>query len=149
MGCASHRLVTLLAKSCGRFRRSRRQTGTVLRFPFFVVRSSARSRFLGEALGLSRFPIATLEETRRLKSRSVDAIETAGVDADLVGLRARHIEGVDAAMRAEGMLRYAGEESVGGERLLAREQLEILLCGDEVQDPLLRADRAVAFRNAI
>lgn len=41
-------------------------------------------------------------------------VETAHIDAVAVGIRARHVEGLDAANFAEKMLGDAGIESVSG-----------------------------------
>src|SRR4051812_6717264 len=78
------------------------------------------SRSLGCASRVLRlFPIAPVKEVARFQQRGTDVVETAGIDADLVGIRARHIEGMHAAIPAEGVLRGVGVELVGFERLLA------------------------------
>src|SRR5271170_4576686 len=71
------------------------------------------------------FPVPPIEAVR-LKRRRIDAVETADVDVDLIGVRARHVEGVDAAGGAEGVPRGAGVEPVGGQRILAAEEFELL-----------------------
>src|SRR4249920_2490854 len=53
-----------------------------------------------------------------------DAVEAGDVDAVLVGVRATLVVGVDAATRAEEVLRGAGVELVGGERVRAGEDLD-------------------------
>src|SRR5262245_50667879 len=67
------------------------------------------------------------------KRGDIDAVEAAGVDADPVGVQARPVEGVDAAMPAEDVLGRAGVEAVDAERVLAREQCEIRLGDGQVQ----------------
>src|SRR5581483_9065217 len=104
---------------------------------------------LGEALLLRLLPMAAGEEAGGPEARPVDAVETAGVDGDAIGLRARDVERVHAAMRAERVLRHAGAEGVGGQRGLALQQREIGEVGDQVENPLLGADRAVALRQAV
>ena len=47
----------------------------------------------------------------------IDTVEAADIDVDLVGVRARNIEGVDAAGRAERVLRRAGIEAIGRQRV--------------------------------
>src|SRR2546423_2378591 len=79
----------------------------------------------------------------------VHAVETAHVDVDLFGVGARHVEGMDAAVATEVMLRHAGVEAVRRELAVAGQQLELLARNDEVQDPLLRTDRAVALADAL
>src|SRR5487761_1158931 len=73
-------------------------------------------------------------------------VEAAGIDAETVGMGARDVERLDAAHRAEEMLRRAGVESVSREHVLAREQLEVLRAHDEMQVAGLAAHRAVAVR---
>src|SRR5262249_7813284 len=72
-------------------------------------------------------------------------IEAARVDAEAVGMGARHVERFHAADRAEEVLRGAGVEGVSGEHIPAREQGEALRGHDEVQVTGLAADRAVAL----
>src|ERR1700741_1772890 len=48
-------------------------------------------------------PILSVKRLR-LDRRDIDIVETARIDVDLVRIGARHIEGMDAARRAEGML---------------------------------------------
>src|ERR1044071_4296322 len=79
----------------------------------------------------------------------VHAVETAYVDVDLLGIGARYVEGMNPAVPAKTMLRHAGVESVGRKLIRSRQQLEALAGHDQVQDPLLRADRAVALAHAV
>src|SRR5262249_11551732 len=64
---------------------------------------------------------------------------------EAVRVRARHVEGLDAADRAEEVLGGAGVEAIAGERLAAREQAEARARHDQVQEARPRADRAVAL----
>src|SRR2546428_1748218 len=75
----------------------------------------------------------------------VDAVEAADFDAELVGIRARHVEGVNAAMPAEGVLGGSRVELVGRELVLAAQQLEPFRRHDEMQKAFLGADRAIAL----
>jgi hypothetical protein len=105
--------------------------------------------FIGEALSLRLFPIPPAEESRRFEGRCVDIVEAAGVDAEPVRLRAGYVEGVHSAMRAKGVLRHASPECIGSQCMFAFEQLEVGRIDAEVQDPFLRADRTVAFRQPL
>lgn len=79
----------------------------------------------------------------------VDAVETAHIDVDLIGIGARHVERMNAAGGAEGVLRRAGIEAVCRQHLLAAEQFELLRRHDEMQESLLGADRAIALGDAV
>src|SRR5207302_2910495 len=103
----------------------------------------------GNPSALSFFPVTATEEPVRFQAGSVDLVETARVDGDPVGLRARHVERVHAAMRAEGVLCHAGAEGVGGQRVLAAQQFEMLRLDRQMEDALLRANRAVALRQQV
>src|SRR5262245_23147405 len=63
-------------------------------------------------------PILSIKRVR-LDRRDIDIVETADIDVDLVGIGARHIEGMDAADRAEGVLGRAGIELISGQRVRA------------------------------
>src|SRR5438477_6197743 len=52
-------------------------------------------------------------------------------------------------MAAEGVLRDAGVESIGRQVVASADDLEVLGRNDQVQDALLRADRAVALAREI
>src|SRR5262249_44791161 len=99
----------------------------------------------GNPAALGILPVLAIEEPAGLEARPVDAVETACVDREAVRLRARHIEGVHAAMRAEGVLRHAGAEGVHRERVLAAQQLESLRHHHQMENALLGADRAAAL----
>src|ERR1051326_3572185 len=84
-------------------------------------------------------------EMMQLDRRKIDAVETAHVDVDLIGIGAGHVERVNPAGGAEGVARGAGVEAIGGQRFGAAEQFERLGRHDEMQEAFLRTDRAVAF----
>src|SRR6516165_6273184 len=75
----------------------------------------------------------------------VDVVEAANVDAELVRVRSRHIEGVNAAMAAECVLGGQRVELVGGELVLAAQQLKMFRRDDEMQKTFFGADRTVAL----
>src|SRR6516162_216999 len=75
----------------------------------------------------------------------VDVVEAANVDAELVRVRSRHIEGVNAAMAAECVLGGQRVELVGGELVLAAQQLKMFRRDDEMQKNFFGADRTVAL----
>jgi len=72
-------------------------------------------------------------------------VEAARVDAEAVRVRARHVEGLDAAHRAEQMLCDARIEAVGSQHFTAAHQGKPVGRHDQVQVAGLAADRAVAF----
>src|SRR5271165_5709381 len=78
----------------------------------------------------------------------IDVVETTDVDVDLIRIRARHVKGVNAAGRAECVLRRAGIESIDSQRVAAAFKLELLRRHDQMQKTLFGADRAVAFGDA-
>src|SRR5262245_18931936 len=77
--------------------------------------------------------------------RRIDIVQTADIDVDLVGIGTRHIEGMDAAGRAERVLSRAGVEPIGGQRVRTADELELFGRHDEMQKALFGADRAIAF----
>ena len=74
-------------------------------------------------------------------------IDTADIDAITVGMGARHVEGLDTAMGAEGMFGGAGVKSIGSQCVHALQQPEPGFRHDEVQIGELGTNRAVAFDN--
>src|SRR5262245_13097956 len=62
---------------------------------------------------------------------------------------ARDVEGVDPADLAERVLRHAGVEAVGGERLRPAQQGEVIARHDQMQIGLFGADRAVAVHRLV
>src|SRR5258708_30636366 len=103
------------------------------------VRSSPRHVLLH-----CRLPVFSIERFRR-DGGEVDVVEAARIDVDLVGIGARHIERMDAAVPAEHVLRGPGIELVDRQITLAAEQLELLRRHDQVQNSFFGADRAIAF----
>jgi hypothetical protein len=69
-------------------------------------------------------PIPAVER-QHFERAQIDAVETADVDVDFVGIGARHVEWMNPAGRAKRMLRRAGIEAIGGERVFAAQQLEL------------------------
>src|ERR1700749_2084063 len=94
-----------------------------------------------------RFPILAVERTRH-ERRRVDAGEAAHVDVDLVGVRARDVKGVNAAVTTEGVFGDARIEAVRRELVAPGMKLERAALDDQVQKALLFADRAVAHHAA-
>src|SRR6516165_9647806 len=97
------------------------------------------------AAGKSIFPVAPVEKAARTHLDRIEIVEAASVDAEILRIGAGNVEGVDAAMAAEGMLRDAGIEAIGGEIVMAVQQFELPGRDANVKDALLGADRAVAF----
>jgi len=110
----------------------------------FVVQLSIAK--LAPSGGILLLPLPSVE---RLDGDVLDraGIEATRVDADPVRVRARHVEGLDAAHRAEQMLCDSSVESVGGQRFTAAHQSKPVGRHDQVQVAGLAADRAVAFRH--
>src|SRR5437899_3214344 len=88
--------------------------------------SPLRRPFLWVA-GERVLPVLALEQAARLHRLRIVIVEAAGVDAVILGVGARVVEGVDAAMAAEGVAGGAGVEGVGGQRVGAAEDLHPLL----------------------
>src|SRR5262249_37326510 len=98
------------------------------------------------AASKSVFPVKPpVKKAARTHLDRIKIVEAAGVDAKILWIGAGNVEGMDAAMAAEGMLRDAGIEAIGGEIVTAAQQLELPGRGANVKDALLSADRAVAF----
>src|SRR5206468_5804023 len=87
----------------------------------------------------------SIEEAARLHCRRIVLVKAARVDAVVLGVRARLVEGVDAAMPAKGVFRYARAKGVGRHLVSAAQDFEALVRDGQMQDALLCADRAVAF----
>src|SRR5262249_54195592 len=77
------------------------------------------------------------------------SVDAAGVDVDLVGIGAWHIERMDAAVFAKRVFCHAGVERVGGQIVLAAEQFEIFRRHDQVENSFLGADRTIADRDGV
>src|ERR1043165_7941866 len=100
---------------------------------------------LGLVAGGGLLPVAAVEQPARLHGLGVVIVETARVDAVILRIGTRLIEGVDAAMPAECVLRGAGVELIGRQRVGAAQDVHALARHGQVQNALFRADRAVAF----
>src|SRR3981189_2207761 len=127
---------------------SRMRAATTLMIPSFMSVTARSSLAPRNILLHRRFPMPAVE-IFRLDRREIDIVDAARIDVDLVRIGARHVERMDAANLAEGVLRDAGVEPVGREIVPAAEKLEALRRHDQMQDTLLGADRAVADRDAI
>src|SRR5262249_7408786 len=109
-----------------------------------ILTAYRRSALLAGELRHLLFPMLAVEQ-RNARHAHGAVIEAAHIDAETVGLRARNIEALDAAHRAEMMLRRSGIERVGGDLVRALGQSEALGGHDEMQIAGPAADRAVAF----
>lgn len=83
---------------------------------------SGRLRQTGFGRGTRRVPRGTaVPSSGRRRARSSSPApypdRSRGIHAEAVGVRARHVDGLDAADRAEQVLRRSGIEGVDGERL--------------------------------
>src|SRR5690348_14576072 len=83
--------------------------------------TEATTLVIAATLGKVLFPVLSVD-LPRARDPERAFVEAARVDAVAVGMRARHVERLDAAVPAEKVLRGAGVELVGRERLLAREK---------------------------
>jgi len=83
------------------------------------------------------------------KRRQVNIVKATHVHVDLVGVGARYIEGMDAAVAAKRVLGDAGVECVGGQIVLAAHELELLRRHDQMQEAFLCAHRAIAISDAV
>src|ERR1051325_9229669 len=103
-----------------------------------------RSRATLSIAAVALFPVLpVLAHDRHVLDRPL--VEAARVHAVAVGVRARGVEGLHAAHRAEEVPRGAGVERVRAERLGAREELEPLLRRDEVKVPQWQPPRCVSI----
>src|SRR5208282_2036926 len=93
-------------------------------------------------------PVATVEMFV-LEPAQIHPLEASRIDVDAVGIGARNVERCDAAIRAEEMLRDFRVESVGRDVVRRCDQPERGALNDPVDVALLRANRAVAFRDAL
>ena len=71
------------------------------------------------------------------------------MNAEILRIGAGNVEGVDAAMAAEGMLRDAGIEAIGGEIVLAAQQFELPGRDANVKDPLLGAASVATINSGL
>ena len=88
-------------------------------------------------------PAGAVQRDHRL-ARHGARIETERVDAVAIRRRARRVERLYTADRAEEVLGHAGAEAVAGQRVGAREQGEALLRHHQMAVAALAANRAVA-----
>src|SRR5438270_7137875 len=102
-----------------------------LRFPF------------SPAAGKGLFPMLAVEEAARLHCRRIVFVKAARVDAVVLGVRARLVEGVDAAMPAKGVLRHTRAKGVGRHLVSTAQDFEPLAQDRQTQYAILCADRAV------
>jgi hypothetical protein len=116
-----------------------------------AVETRASGGALPHARGEGRLPLATIEEASRSHCLRIEIVETAGVDAVLVGIGTRHVKGVDAAGSAEGVLRRAGIEPVSRHLSLAAQQFEIPGCDgvriEQLHSPIAVGSRSARMRN--
>src|SRR5262245_8853508 len=108
------------------------------------LRKTPRSSTPRHALLHRRFPVPSIELLRRDRGR-IDIVEATDIDVDLVRIRARDVERMYPAVAAERVLGHLGVELVGGQIVLAADELEQLPRHDQMQEALLAADRAVAL----
>lgn len=90
-----------------------------------------------------RFPIPAVKGAHG-RDKSMVVIKAAVVDAPRRRMRARLIEGFDAAPAAKQMLCSTGAEPVGGQRRQRRLQREIRMRDNEVEETRPAAHRTVA-----
>src|ERR1017187_2683252 len=93
-------------------------------------------------------PVAAVEMFV-LEPAQVHTLEASHIDVDAVGIGARNIERCNAAIRAEEMLGDFRVEGVGHDVIGRCDQPERGPLNDPVEVALLRANRAVAFRDAL
>ena len=133
--------------------RSPSRTCHLVRVPSSMVGDNAGIRIsVGMAQAFRSWARAAMASSQCWPSNSVirptrngAVVEAAHIDAEAVGLGAWDIEALDAAYRAEMMLRRAGVETVWDERVPALQQPEALSRHDQVHIARHAADRAVAF----
>src|SRR6185437_8425127 len=94
-------------------------------------------------VGGVRLPVLPVE-LRELQRRPRRRIEAAGVQRPAVRVGARPVEALHAANPTEQMLRDAGVERVGGQRLASARELEAGCGHDHVDEAGHGADRAGA-----
>ena len=70
------------------------------------------------------------------------------IDVDRVRIGARDVEGMNPAVATEPVLRRPRVEPVCREVIATGHELELLGRHDQVQKPLLRADRTIALRDS-
>ena len=78
------------------------------------------------------FPVRTVK-WRYFERRNARRVQAVRIDADPTGVGPRHVEGLDATMAAEVVLRNTCIEGIGFDIVLAREQAKIIFCNDQMQ----------------
>ena len=84
-------------------------------------------------------------ERRHVDAPNRAGFKASGIDAVAVRIGARDVKGFDAANRAKQVLRGAGVERIGGEKLRAAQQFEARFGDNEMKVAAFAADRAVAL----
>ena len=79
----------------------------------------------GNAISLRILPMFAVEKSGRLQCRPVDAVQTPGIDGNLVGLGTRYVKRVHPADGAEWMLRHPGFEMINRQGGFAPQQLKV------------------------
>ena len=72
-------------------------------------------------------------------------VQTVDVDTQAVRMRSRYIKGLDPTFTAKAVLRHTGIEGIGSQGALAREQAEILVRHEQMQEPAHRTNTAIAL----
>src|SRR5215471_14211604 len=102
----------------------------------------SRKRLFGHVT----FPILSVE--RRHAHRSYRrGLQAARIHTVTRGMRARHIEGFDAALRAEKVFGCHRIELISRQHVLALDKPEAVARNDEMQVTRYRTDGAVAIEN--
>ena len=115
----------------------------------FAVKRDTGHRFISTApVPSSRAPNSWPSKRLHRERCDIDAVEAANVDVDLVRVRARHVERMNAAGGAEGVPRRAGVEPVSGQGIGAAQKFELLRRDDQMQQAFLGADRTIAVGDA-
>lgn len=110
---------------------------------------TSRFRLLSPRHSLNDRVLPVLAVERMYGQRSeIDTVKAADVDVNFVRVRAWDVKRMNAAGRAERVLGRAGVEPIGGQRIAAAQELELLRRHDQMQEALLGADRAVAAGDA-
>lgn len=100
---------------------------------------------VGDPLALGVFPMAAIEKSCGLQGGSIYAVEASRIHCYLVGLRARYIERMHAAIRAEWVLRHPGFKCVYRQYILALKQRKIRWKDWQMKNALLRANAATTL----
>jgi hypothetical protein len=90
------------------------------------------------------FPVRTVK-WRNFERRNARRVQAVRIDADFTGVGPRHIEGLDATMAAEVVLRNTCIKRVCFDIVLAGEQAKIILGYDQMQVAGHPANTAVAL----